>query len=160
MHSVINERTTVLLQSNAAKTAWHTEKDSSYVLEKDPWGIRNPSLFWDVTQRILVVTYRRFGTTYQTHLQGSSSPRRCLKMGLTCCPERSVNKYQCTLRNIQEERRLGITYIYKQASLSNIRRTEGYRLCAIRKCENVMFINQLKFVRILTCNCFKLRNNL
>jgi len=32
------------------------------------------SLFWDATQRRLVVTYRRFGTTYRSHLQGSGSP--------------------------------------------------------------------------------------
>jgi len=32
------------------------------------------SLFWDVTLRTLVVTYRRFGKTYQPHLQRSSSP--------------------------------------------------------------------------------------
>jgi len=31
------------------------------------------SPFWDVTRRRLVVSYRRFGTTYQFHLQGSSS---------------------------------------------------------------------------------------
>ena len=28
------------------------------------------SLFRDVTQRRLVVSYQRFGTTYQSHLQG------------------------------------------------------------------------------------------
>jgi len=32
-------------------------------------------LFWDVTRRRLVVTYRRFGTVYRSHLQGYSSPR-------------------------------------------------------------------------------------
>jgi len=30
------------------------------------------SAFWDVTQRVLLVSYRRFGTTYQAHIQGSS----------------------------------------------------------------------------------------
>jgi len=33
------------------------------------------SLFTDVTQRWLTVNYRRFGTIYRSHLQGSSSPR-------------------------------------------------------------------------------------
>jgi hypothetical protein len=28
------------------------------------------------TQRCLVVVFRRFGTTYQSNLQGSSSPRK------------------------------------------------------------------------------------
>jgi hypothetical protein len=30
------------------------------------------SVFWDVTQSVLLVSYRPFGTTYQSHLQGSS----------------------------------------------------------------------------------------
>jgi hypothetical protein len=28
------------------------------------------TLFWDIVQRILVLPYRRFGTTYRFHLQG------------------------------------------------------------------------------------------
>jgi hypothetical protein len=67
-----------------------------------------PLLFWDVTQRRLVVCYRRFGTTCPSHIQGSRSPRRTsawpLKMGQIVCPETSA-KYQSTLRNIPEERR-------------------------------------------------------
>jgi len=31
------------------------------------------ALFWVITQRVLVISYRRFGTTYRSHLQGSSS---------------------------------------------------------------------------------------
>jgi hypothetical protein len=31
---------------------------------------------WDITQRRVVDIYRRFGTSYQSHLQGSRSPRR------------------------------------------------------------------------------------
>jgi len=34
------------------------------------------SLFWDVTQRWLVVSYRRFGRAYRTNLQGSCISRR------------------------------------------------------------------------------------
>ena len=29
------------------------------------------ALFWDVMQHMMVIPYRRFGTTYQSHLQGS-----------------------------------------------------------------------------------------
>jgi len=36
------------------------------------------SLFWDVTHSRFVVSYRRFGAAYQSHLQASSSPRRIL----------------------------------------------------------------------------------
>jgi hypothetical protein len=34
------------------------------------------ALFWDCLERGMVIPYRRFGTTYRSHLQGSSSPRR------------------------------------------------------------------------------------
>jgi len=61
------------------------------------------SLFWDVTQRRLVVSYQRFGTTYRSHLQGSSS-QTPLKDG-TNTLSRNVGNYQPTLRNIPEERR-------------------------------------------------------
>jgi len=43
--------------------------------------------------RSLVLTYRRFGTTYRFRLQGTSSPKT------------SVNNCQSTLRKIPEERR-------------------------------------------------------
>jgi hypothetical protein len=33
------------------------------------------ALFWDITQRWMVVLYRRFRTTYRPHRQGSKSPR-------------------------------------------------------------------------------------
>jgi hypothetical protein len=29
------------------------------------------TLFWEIAQRIVVIPYRRFGTTYRSHLQGS-----------------------------------------------------------------------------------------
>jgi hypothetical protein len=51
------------------------------------------SLFWDVTSRKLVVSCRRFGTSYRFHLQGSSSPWRMLdptNRGAMCCSETSV----------------------------------------------------------------------
>ena len=69
------------------------------------------SLFWDITQRGLVVMYRRFGTTHITYFQGPKIPRRSpswtawsLKMGPISCPETSVHNYQSTLRNIPEGR--------------------------------------------------------
>jgi hypothetical protein len=32
------------------------------------------ALFWGITQRRVVIVYRRFGTTYRSHLQRSRSP--------------------------------------------------------------------------------------
>ena len=34
------------------------------------------ALFWNITLRRLVISYRRFGKTCRSHLQGSRSPRR------------------------------------------------------------------------------------
>ena len=46
-------------------------------------GFMTPALFWDITQRQVVILYRRFGTTYRPHIPGSRSPvilyRRCGK---------------------------------------------------------------------------------
>jgi hypothetical protein len=52
------------------------------------------ALFCDVTQRRLVVIYRRCGTTYWS-----------LKMGPIGCPAMSVTNYESTVRKITEERR-------------------------------------------------------
>jgi len=34
--------------------------------------VMRSALFWDLTQRRFVIPYRRFGTTYRSHLQGTS----------------------------------------------------------------------------------------
>ena len=64
------------------------------------------SLFWAVTQRRLVVTYRRFGTSVLS--SRVSSPRGIilwpLEMGRIACLEESVTHYQSTLFNSPEER--------------------------------------------------------
>ena len=71
---------------------------------------------WAITQRVLVISYRRFGTTYLSHLQGSritdsrikdSWP---LKMGLIGCPQKSVRNYHSLLHNTPEERSSHLTY--------------------------------------------------
>jgi hypothetical protein len=49
------------------------------------------SLFWDITQSRLVVSYQSCGTTYRSHLQGSKQSKK--------------TNYQSTLRNIAEDRR-------------------------------------------------------
>jgi len=54
------------------------------------------ALFWDFTQRRMVIPYRRFGTTYRSHPQGSRRPTRLTwtswpsKMGPTGCRETSL----------------------------------------------------------------------
>jgi hypothetical protein len=61
-------------------------------------SVLRSSLFRDVMQCRFVFSYWHFRTTYWSHLQGSSSPRRTWppwpqKMGLMDCPEMSVANY-------------------------------------------------------------------
>ena len=72
------------------------------------------ALFWDITQRRVVILYPRWGTTYRSRLQGPRSPSSwpflldyltLEKMGPIRCPETSAKDYHSTLRNIPEERR-------------------------------------------------------
>jgi hypothetical protein len=53
-----------------------------------------------ITERVVLISYGRFGTTYRSSLQGLS-----LRMGPKSFPEMAVNIYQSTLCNIPEERR-------------------------------------------------------
>jgi len=34
------------------------------------------ALFWVITQRVVVISYRRFGTTYRYHPQGSRNQKK------------------------------------------------------------------------------------
>jgi len=64
--------------------------------------------FWVITQRVVVISYRRFGVTYRSHPQGSRIQRIknswTLRMGPIGCPETSVRNYLYSLRNNPEER--------------------------------------------------------
>jgi hypothetical protein len=55
------------------------------------------ALFRDMMQRTVIILYRRFGTTYRSHLQGPRNP-----IG---CSENLLQNYYSTLLNIAEERR-------------------------------------------------------
>jgi len=54
----------------------------SQVTELQFWS----PLYWHVTQRTTVVPYRRFGTTYRFHLQGSSSPENPWRLDQEAVP--------------------------------------------------------------------------
>jgi hypothetical protein len=83
----------------------------------DPWFqasaamLMRSALFWDITQRRVVIPYRRLGTTYRSHLQGSRSPSRIassrnswpFKMEPIRRTETSVKDNHSTLRNTSEE---------------------------------------------------------
>jgi hypothetical protein len=69
------------------------------------------SLFWDVTQRRIVVNYRPFGKIYRPLLQGSISPTTS-KMGPLGCPETSVNT---TLRYVIPQKIENLIYTLAEA---------------------------------------------
>ena len=67
------------------------------------------ALFWAVTQRVVVIPYRRFGKTFRSHLQGPRITSILENGSLTLedetgSPETSVKNYHYTLRNTPEER--------------------------------------------------------
>jgi hypothetical protein len=91
---------------------------SYYLFQASAGMLMRSSLFWDITQRRVVIFCRRFGTTYGSHIQGSRSPKNVsiflrnswpLKMGPIRYAETSVKYYDSTLRNISEEHRSHVT---------------------------------------------------
>jgi hypothetical protein len=66
--------------------------------------LMRPAHILDITQRRVLILYRRFGTTYPSYLQGSRSPTS-FKMGPKGYPETSIKDYHSTLPNIPETRR-------------------------------------------------------
>jgi hypothetical protein len=72
-------------------TAWSPSQDhgpwSFITALKETWllcwskliqyiPLKRSLLLWGITQRRVVILYRRFGTTYRSHIQGWRSPRR------------------------------------------------------------------------------------
>jgi hypothetical protein len=60
-------------------------------------------LCWAITLRVLIIPYRRFGTTCRSHFKGKDRPLP-LKIGPVGCPETSVSNYHYSLRNKPQER--------------------------------------------------------
>jgi hypothetical protein len=78
------------------------------------------ALFLAITQRVVVVPYRRFGITYQYHLQGSNFCSWFLKMGPIDCPETSVRNYHYLLRSNPEEHSSLLILIIKPKRCTNL----------------------------------------
>jgi len=80
----------------------------------------------DSTQRKIVVSYRRFGTTYRSRLQGSR-----IQTGPICCPETSVRYYHSSLRNNPEERS---SHLLSGTSLKSATSIIRVMLCYVMLC--------------------------
>jgi len=79
-----------------------------------PWVVNTVCERLNKKTTTTIILYRRFRTTYRSHFQGSTSPRRTpgtswttgpLWMGPIGCPKTSVQDYQSTLRKAPEEPR-------------------------------------------------------
>jgi hypothetical protein len=67
------------------------------------------ALFCDVTQRTVVIPYRRFGTTYRSHLQGSRDPRYVGKE-LPPCAAYNPRTVQIRVRNTHMKETLTVLW--------------------------------------------------
>ena len=59
------------------------------------------ALSWVITQRVVVIPYRRFGTSFRHHLKRQPWP---LKMEPIGCPETSIRNWHCSLGSNPGER--------------------------------------------------------
>jgi hypothetical protein len=77
-------------------------------------------LFWIITQRVVVISYRRFGTTYRFRLKGSRIPPECwsLIMGPIGCPESSERNYHYSLRNTSKPEEHS-SHLFRDGSLQS-----------------------------------------
>jgi len=72
------------------------------------------ALICAVTQRVVVISCRRFGSTCRSHRRGQESKISTQNMGPIGCPETWVRNYHYTLRNDPEEH---ISHLLRSGSL-------------------------------------------
>jgi hypothetical protein len=85
--SVVNFRHRPLYPSKDRRNTWR--QASAEMLMRS-------ALFWDITQRRVVILYRRFGTTYRPHFKGQDV--RPLKWGLKFLPTSTPQPWVLPLR--------------------------------------------------------------
>ena len=56
-------------------SALHVQRNSDCWTE---YTSKRTTLFWVITQRVVAISYRRFGTTYVSHRQGSRIQEECV----------------------------------------------------------------------------------
>jgi hypothetical protein len=121
-----------------------TDFEPDGILYKHHGDLRS-ALFWDITQCRMLVSYRCFGATYRSYLQGSSSSKRMrsswtawpLKMGPIGCPEMSTRNYHFTLRKISKECR---SRLRRDRSL----KLPGWLLLMFEVCYTVVLLSVLQ----------------
>jgi len=101
------------------------------------------ALFWAITQRLVVIPYRRCGTTYRSHLPVSriQEERKIffllfldswpLKKEPTGCPETCGRNYHYTLCNDPEERSSQCYFCFSQLQNSYLRIKYTLFMCVL-----------------------------
>jgi len=106
---------------------------------------KTTALFWNWTQRRMLIPYRRFGTTYRSHLQGSRISRR-KPLFLDFLQRR----YGITsLRYIKSQKSAGLPYIAAEAYSHASKSFNWMRLFALCR-----FLLPLFYVRIFSSTPF------
>jgi hypothetical protein len=124
--------------------------------------------FSDATLRHLVVSYRRFGTPYRSHIQGSSVQKNCLTLeggtllssetsvtdflsleyGSNRLSQKSVNNYKqrCVISQKAED----LVYTAQKAVDEVVRYTDVHVIC------NILIPGKLRYPTILcTLRCWR-----
>jgi hypothetical protein len=92
------------------KTLWKNCLEQENLKNHKMNRVQRTALFSVITQRVVVISYRRFGTNYQSYLQGSRIQKRHLLGSRTLQKRRrgyletSVCNYHHSLRSNPEER--------------------------------------------------------
>ena len=117
----IIQRRWYMNELHRAPVQWYTKTAKPKYSQINLWCVMymRSALFWDITQRRLVILYQRFGTTYRSHLQGQEVQKDNFLDFLTFegCPETSLQNYQSTLRNIPQERRSQCHFIHHRSHM-------------------------------------------
>ena len=91
--------------------------------DKHKFCLLRTALFWDVSQRVVVISYPRFGTTYRSHLQGSSQ-----------------NKMS-TIRCVTIQKTAVLSYFAAEASNDEILLFHSCDIVTVHKCHHRWEIN-------------------
>jgi len=95
---------------------------------------------WVITQRIVVIYCRRFGTNYRYHVQDY----RLLKVRRIVCPETSARNHRYSLCNNPEQ---PSSHLLRGGSLKSFNLYKSiYRHCSIN-------VRKLSFALLLCVNC-------
>ena len=94
--------------------AWVTTSHDSLVVRGKAKVVMITAFCWAITERIVVIPYRRFGTTYPSNIFFLNSGP--LNMGPIGCPETSVRNCHYSLRNNPAERS---SHLFRGGSLKS-----------------------------------------